>query len=365
MPRQKLDSEEKVVGDVVSGIKEMSKTVGKPRVEFLDSGATALNMALSGKGRGGGWARGRVVNIIGDGSSGKTLLAIELAFNAFKNMDWNPKTFPRTKKLYIVYNNVEGVMDFPLEKMYGEDFVKSVEWIQIPTIEGFGRDYTRRVSRLKDGEALIYIVDSLDALVSEISAENFLEAAEKDEAEKGSYGMEKQKYGGKFFGQLCSVGQNKDATLVVISQVRENINVMFGKKYRRAGGKSLDFYTHQCLWLAVKSHLKKTVQGETRDYGVIVKAKLERSKVGLPFREVEFVVLFNYGLDRYMTDIHYVFGENSKGKIMKFDKKDFTSVETLAQYIVKHDLTGVLTDMVEAKWNSIENSLRVDRPSKF
>lgn len=353
--RKKIDSS---VEDVTTGIKRNFERKQKTRVEFLDSGSTALNMML-----GGGWARGRVVNIIGDGSSGKTLMALEALMNAYHNLDRTPKTYPRTKELQLVYNNVEGVMDFPLEEMYGEEFVKGVEWTQVSTIEGFGREYTRRVSKLKDGQALIYVVDSLDALVSEASAENFLEAAEKDEAEKSSYGMEKQKYGGKFFGQLCNVGKEKDATLIVISQVRENINVMFGKKYRRAGGKALDFYTHQCCWLAVKKHLDKTVRGEKRDYGIVGRAKLERSKVGKPFREVEFVVLFDYGLDRYLTDLYYVYGSTPK-KIL-FDKKEFTTLESVISYIVKNDKKDILMQMVQEKWNAVEEGLKMDRPRKF
>lgn len=359
MVRHKIQSD---VDEVVDGIKNPVKD-RKTKVEFLDSGSTALNCAISGKGKKGGWARGRIVNIIGDGSSGKTLLALEMAARCHYKLDREPETHAKVKKIFIVYNNVEGVMDFPVEEMYGESFYNAVEWIQIPTIESFSRDYTRRVSKLKEGEFLLYIVDSMDALVSEEAAERFLDAAEKDEKEKGTYGMEKQKYGGKFFGNLCSVGKGKDATLVIISQVRENINVTFGKKYRRAGGKALDFYTHQCVWLAVKRHLEKTVQGEKRSYGVEVKAKLERSKVGKPFREVDFVILFDYGVDRILSDINYVYGEKAK-KII-FNKKEFATQESLVTYIEKNKLEDVLSGMVEKKWDEIEEAIKVKREKKF
>lgn len=353
-----------IVSDMAKEIKEETfLPTQKIKVEFLDSGSTVLNLALSGKGREGGWARGRVVNIIGDGSSGKTLLALEMAARCFYKLNKNPETFPKVKKLHIVFENSEGVMDFPVEEMYGKAFYDAVEWIQLPTIEEFGRDYTRRVVELKEGEFLLYIVDSLDTLVSEISAENFLEAARKDEAEKGTYGMEKQKYAGKFFGNLCSIGKDKDTTLVIISQVRENINVTFGKKFRRAGGKALDFFTHQCCWLAVKQQLKKTVKGETRVYGVMVKAKLERSKVGKPFRESDFVILFDYGVDRILSDIIYLYGE--KDKNMTFNKKEFSNQEKLVSYVQENGLEDMLSELVEEKWFAVEDGIKLNRIKKF
>lgn len=348
--------------DIEDGIKQrVSKN--KVRVEFLDSGSTVLNLVLSGKGKKGGWARGRIINIIGDGSSGKTLLALELAARSFYKLDKKPKTFAPVKKIYIVINNAEGVMDFPLEEMYGKDFVNAVEWVQIPTVEAFGRDYTRRVMALNEGEFLLYIVDSLDALVSEEASDRFIKSANKDKTEDSTYGMEKQKYTAKFFGNLCSISQGKDVTLIAISQVRENIGVTFGKKLKRVGGKALDFYTHQCCWLAVKDKLKKTVKGEQRTYGIEVKAKLERSKVGKPFREGNFVILFDYGVDDILSNIIYLYGEDNK-RVM-FDGTSFPSYEKLVEYIEENKLQNELISMVEEKWQIVEDGIKVKRERKF
>ncbi|HUV71873.1 MAG TPA: hypothetical protein VMW25_02600, partial [Clostridia bacterium] len=45
-------------------------------VDFINTGSTCLNLALSNRGKDGGWARGRIDNVVGDGSSGKTLVAL-------------------------------------------------------------------------------------------------------------------------------------------------------------------------------------------------------------------------------------------------------------------------------------------------
>lgn len=358
---------------IESMVKGVSDTILEPnqvtRVEFINSGCTVLNMCISGRGRDGGWARGRVVNIIGDGSTGKTILALEAAAYAFYRLNKNPETFSKVKKIIIVYNNVEGVMDFPLEKMYKEEFVNAVEWVQIKTIQGMGRDYTHRVMNLKEGEFLLYITDSFDALVSEESQERFIEAAKKDESEDDSYNMEKQKYASKLFAELCGFTEGKDATLVIISQVRANIGVSFGKKYRRVGGKALDFYTHQCVWLAVKKKLEKTVKGDTRAYGIVVRAQLERNKVAKPYREVDFVVLFDYGVDNILSNLLYVYGEKAilskEEKTITFEGKKFPDTDKLISHIRENHLEATLDKMVIDKWNYVEEAIKPKRDEKF
>ena len=344
--------ESKVETDIEQ-IKQAKREDIKKEVEFISSGSTMINLAASGKGRNGGWARGRIINIVGDGSSGKTLLALETMAWCHYNIQKIPSNiFSPVKKIFIIVNNIEGVMDFPLNKMYGQDFVDSVEWINTGTVEAMGRDYTRRVKALKEGEFLLYIVDSWDALTSEKSKERFEEAAEKDKEEKGAYGVEKAKYGSaSFFSNICDISQGKDATLIIISQVRDKIDSMaFGKKYYRAGGKALDFYTHQCVWLSEIEKLKKTFRGEERSYGIRIKAKFERSKVAKPFREGETVILFDYGIDDIESIISYLWG--SKVQKINFDGEDF-SRNDLIKYIEDNNLQDVLIDMCEKEWQEI------------
>ena len=68
--------------------------------------------------------------------------------------------------------------------------------------------------------------------------------------DQGSYSLEKQKKMSELFRRLTSDLAKTRLTLVVISQIRDNIGVIFGKKSKRAGGKALDFYASQVLWFA-------------------------------------------------------------------------------------------------------------------
>jgi len=253
-------------------------------VDFINTGSIWLNLAGSQKGLDGGWARGRINNIVGHGSSGKTLLALEACAHCFYSMLGSEShNFPKVNSVSIVYNNVEGVMDFPVKYMYGEEFNKGVEWIRTGTIQEFGKDFLKRVMAIKDGQFLLYIVDSWDALDSDEELESFIKSIEKDKPMEGSYDLGKQKYGSKrFFKTLCSKieGDNgnvkKDVTLLITSHVKKKIGVTFGEQLYRAGGTALDYYTHQVCWLAEKGKINVTREGIKIVTGVKCKSKIQK-----------------------------------------------------------------------------------------
>jgi len=330
------------------------------RVEFLHSGSSVLNLALSGDVN-GGWARGRVINIVGDGSSGKTLLALELAAWFYHNIkSMKSSIYPKVKRVKIIYYNAEEVMDFPLEEMYGKKFVDAVDWRpkegDAMTAEGWGRDVGRELLKYKKGDAVLYIEDSIDALNPEASSKRFDKAAKEDKAEESKSYAEKASYFSQsFFSNLVGKVAGKDFTIVLISQVREKIGVVFGKKHYRTGGKSLDFYTHQVAWLAVKERMKKTVKKQERVYGVKVRMNLDRSKVSKPFRTADFDILFNYGVDDFSGLIDFVHpGCHPQKKIamirkMERDDSYYENMKLKAQRL----------------WNEIENSIEPKRKKKY
>ena len=80
------------VEDAAEAMKDSTRIDGRA-VEFLHTGSHRLNLAVSGRAIGGGWARGRVDNIVGDGSTGKTLLALELIAYVIKHMMGNISKF--------------------------------------------------------------------------------------------------------------------------------------------------------------------------------------------------------------------------------------------------------------------------------
>lgn len=358
--KRRTKSTSKAAEDVGRSIRRRKKLNWKTTVEFLSSGCTTLNLALSGKGPDGGWARGRVLNIVGDGSSGKTLLALELMFWCWKFIRTIvSRIYKPVKNVHLVYNNVEGVMDFPVEKMYGKKFFKDVEWICSKNVEHMGRDYLKRLKNLKKGDFLLYIVDSWDALGSEAGEERIDKSIDKDEAISGSYNLEKQKYASNvFFNYIVGKMESNsiDSTLCIISQIRTKVGLTFGKKTYRAGGKALDFYTHQVAWIREVDKLRKTKKKQKRVYGIQAEAKVERSKVAKPFRDSRFTILFDYGLDDISSMIEYLWGKKS----IYFDDRKFKTREKFIKYIEENNLEQALALETEEAWNEVERRFEKD-----
>lgn len=340
------------------------------RVDFLTSGCVPLNLALSGKGLDGGWARGRVVNIVGDGSSGKTLLALELGAVAYYLLRAGKivsDIWPTPDNVEFVYNNAEGVMDFPVERMYGKDFYSWVNWLKSPTVEHFGHDFFNRAAKVGKKQSLIYVIDSWDSLDSEEDLAKFdkeLKAtfkpksgpgsgSDSEQKQAGSYELGKQKYASKrFFKTTCNRMLDKDITLVIISQVRSRIGITFGEKHYRSGGDALNFYTHQVAWLAEVAKLHKQALGKKRVYGIQARARLKRSKVSKPFRDVDFDIIFDYGVDDVGTMMNWFFGPKKDPVIWDGISYDRTELER--QVRTDRSVYEALAIDVEKVWHKID-----------
>jgi RecA/RadA recombinase/intein/homing endonuclease len=287
--------------------------------------------------------------------SHNTGLAIE-AFANFKQTFQNPRM--RYAEAEAAFDEVYGhVLGFPEEVERPDDLLN--------TVEDFQRDFFEFIS--KPGPSL-YILDSLDALSDEAELKKFEKevkarskaAEEEDEITevKGDFGVAKAKKMSKLFRMLNGVAAEANCSLGIISQTRENIGVMFGEKQTRSGGKALDFYASQILWLRELKKIEKTVMGEQRAIGVSVKGRVKKCKVGLPFREADFNILFGYGIDDESSMLNWLLhikqiGETA-GKQMRTDiltardKRDFVALKEISDQL-KADTTRV--------WYSIEDQL--------
>ena len=86
-------------------------------------------------------------------------------------------------------------------------------------------------------------------------------------------------------------------TLLIVSQIRDKIGVKFGRKITRAGGRALDFYASHIVYLSQLSKIDKTISGIKRTIGIQVKAMPDKNKVSAAYRDVEFPIIFGYGID--------------------------------------------------------------------
>ena len=252
---------------------------------FISSGSVLLDCVL-----GGGYPLGRIVNIIGDKAVGKTLLAIEACANFMAK-------FPDGK---IWYNESEAAFDPKYAAALGMPMPDGERVILLQdclTVEDFFDDLKDRVDNLGD-EPGLYILDSLDALSDRKEMSR--------DMDEGSYGVQKAKLLSQLFRRLSTQVGEKNVLILIISQIRDNIGVTFGKKTTRSGGRALDFYCTQIIELNQIGKEERTVKSIKRTIGVRVRAKCSKNKVGPPFRECEFPLTFGFGIDGLTADLEFL-----------------------------------------------------------
>jgi recombination protein RecA len=264
------------------------------QLKFINTGCTLLNCALSGRGD-GGWPLGRIVNIVGDKSVGKTLLAIEAAANLAKEYTRGHIWYREAEAAFDL--DYAGKLGLPIDRVdFGPQSVDTL-W---DTVEKIYVDLEKCLATAaRTGQPGLYIVDSLDALTSDSELE--LDITD------GSFGTAKAKKMSEAFRRgIPRKLRDTNVCLIFISQIRDKINVKFGKKYTRAGGKSLDFYASLVVYLSHISTLTRTIGKIKRATGVLIKAKCDKNKIATPFRDCTFPINFGYGVDDESASLEWL-----------------------------------------------------------
>jgi len=311
---------------------------------YFQTGCTLLDLVLGGAKGVLGCPAGKFINIVGDKSAGKTFLSNEF-------IAWSHYHFG--EKFRWAYDDSESGYSFDTESMYGFEIMPMDidERFHSENVEDAFCNIANFARGLKKSEFGIYVIDSLDGLTSyeqdERASERLKKFDEGKKLEKGTMGMGKQKYlSQEFFPQLCSLIEKKNILVIIISQIRENIDPYSFEKYDRSGGKAMDFYAHSVLWLAgAKKILRKDVP-----VGNVVKAKTTKSKTPRPFRECFFNFIYDYGLDDIGSSVDYLFdlrtekGElNNKSKAIKWEGGEL-SLDDLKEFIEKNNYSEKFED---------------------
>ncbi len=333
MPRKHLKTEEpEKIGNYFTRPKDL---------DFISSGCKILDCVL-----GGGYPLGRICNIVGDKSVGKTLMAIEAFINFLQK-------YPDGNAWYV---EAEAAFD----KGYAAELGMPIDKVQffededrIYTVEQF-HETLKSATETSEGKPGLFVLDSLDALS---------DAAERARGiEEGTFGASKPKKLSEIFRRLIQDIEKSRICVIIISQVRDNIGVAFGEKHSRSGGKALDFYASQVLWLSQIKTLKKTIKGVERSTGIDIRAKCKKNKIGLPLRQCDARLVFSYGINDVFSNLRWL---NSVNCLSEFDPELGDSVKdpALKKYFDKlEDLDDLdyfaakdeLAHIVEKVWPEIE-----------
>jgi len=360
---------ENQVKEASSGVKNKSV---EPK-EFVSTGCTLVNLAYSDRAR-GGYQVGRIYNEIGDSSSGKSLKAWSTMAEAANNPEFDDYT--------LIYDDVECASCFDVKKLFGNklyerltlpNMMKLSELMEREEFEkiedassNYIQDFHMNVKDFIDQKKpFIYILDSFDALDSwdDEKKINKARAARKEgnEPSTGSYGTSKAKVASSILRDIKRSLKNTNSILIIISQVRDNLNAMaFGSKKTRSGGKALKFYSTVEAWLA----LGKQIKSKERMIGVNTILKTGKCRITGKLRSVEFPIYYDLGIDDVTANIEFLMKEKhwkGSGQNLKAPEFEFEgSKKSLIKHIEQNNLEEDLKDIVEKVWLEIEESLKLD-----
>jgi recombination protein RecA len=321
--------------------KEKESYFARPKtdMDFIASGCKVFDLAL-----GGGWAERRIANVVGDKSTGKTLLAIEASANFASKYPKGELDYRETESAF--QKDYAGALGMPISRVnFGDG--------RMETVEDLFEDLKRVTVKAKK-RPHFYIVDSLDALSDREELERAIDA--------DSYKTEKARLMSELFRRLVSQMEQSNLTLMIISQVRTNISAKFGRKVTRTGGRAMDFYASQVAYLSYIGQIKSKVRGVDLATGVEIRAKLDKNKVSLPFREAQFVIQFGFGVDDlgacvdWLADTGGAKNElgftKDKDSVNKYlDKIEALPKDEFAQAVEK------IHKVVEDRWYAMEKTL--------
>lgn len=337
---------------------------------LIPSGSTLLNLACSDNYK-GAFVPGTMVNLIGDTSAGKSFLVLTILAELCNN--------PKFDGYELFYDDVEKSLEFDLKKLFGRKFIKRVKLKYSIYAEEVG-DVLFNLTVGKRTKPFVIIIDSWDALKSryEENKERVnIGKRKKGEKEEGSYGDGKAKLLHKLCRQSIDGIEKTKSLLIVVSQTKDNwgFDAMFNPKIV-TGGNAIKFFPSHRVWLTIISKIPK----KKRNIGVWTRVKVIKNKLTGKRRNIDIPIYDDYGIDDITSCVRFLTsefgGEYWKTKTRKVDGKDITAIDAvgldvflrekpLVEYIENNNLENDLRLIVANVWKDIEESIRLNRKSKY
>lgn len=292
----------------------------KVDVELLPSGCLSLDIAL-----GGGYPKGRIIEIYGPESSGKTTLTL----HAIAEIQKQGGT--------AAFIDAEHALDPAYARKLGVD----TENLLVAQPDNGEQALEITETLVRSNAVDLIVVDSVAALVPQAEIDGDMGDAHMGlQARLMSQALRK----------LTGIINKSKATVIFINQIRMKIGVMFGNPETTTGGNALKFYA------SVRADIRRTAQIKSGDdiIGNRTKVKIVKNKIAAPFRVAEFDIMYNEGISKTGDIIDLAVEHEVLGKSGAFYKYNDQNIgqgrENAKRYLLENpDVMAEIDAKVRAK----------------
>jgi len=367
---------EPLVNQMKRRIRSKEETAPSKYNGFLSTGSTMLNLAMSDHVK-KGWPLGRISTMPGQSAAGKTIVILSSFTEACLDEKFNDY------ELY--YDDVERRNDFDIKKLFPPllNRLKTPSGILYRDLEETDEDTgisdtiqhlrNRMLLLRKKGEKFVYVADSLDSFTTDEELEKEMRraiaSAKSDEAAAkiaGSFNAEKAKILGQILRMINKVVADTNSIFILTQQLRQKMNPMPGQSpFVTSGGEAPYFYSHVRPYLSKVASLKKL----ERKVGVTSKIRMDKNSITGKLRDVEFNIYYDMGIDDTGSMVDFLLKEKhwKSGSWVEAPELDLreNGKDKLVRKIEELNLEPKLRRVVQKVWNQIEDTLLLNRKSRY
>lgn len=244
---------------------------------WISTGSKQLDYIISNR-RNGGIAEGRIIEIQGPASSGKSHIAYEIA-KATQHMNG-----------IVVYIDTENATSVENLETIGIDIRKRFVFIQETCIEEIFKIIESTIEKARNMKADVPVTVIWDSVAASAP-----KAEIEGEYDQNTIGLAARVLS-KGFRKITHVIGDKNVCLVLLNQQRQRIGVLFGDPSTTPGGMAIPYHASTRIKLTGGQQIKQTINGKDAVVGINVTCKTIKNKVARPWREVSFEIHFGKGI---------------------------------------------------------------------